>query len=287
MNYLIPRSLDEALQHISSRAGTKLLAGGTDLSVLIADGLVSPASLVDITGIPELTGIERTDRGLRIGAAARIEEVAASSLVPQGLVQGARAIGSPQIRNLGTIGGNICNASPCGDTLTPLLVLGGILVLVSLSGVREIPAEDFFTGPKKTIIKENEILKEIIIEGTCLKGGSSFRMIGKRNGQAISQVNAACRLALKEDGAEIDVIRIAVGSVAPVPLRLEKTEAYLTGRKVKEIGQPRFEKEVFKILNAEIKPITDVRASEEYRRLVTFALVKDVLEEALEYRQGA
>ncbi len=280
MKYIIPESLEAACRALASADSFRALAGGTDLAVVIADTLNMPEALVDISALRELNGMDFSQEGLVIRACTRIADIAAAEKLPLCLVQGASSIGSPQIRNLGTIGGNVCNASPCGDTLAPLVCLDAKFVLVSISGKREVPAEEFFLGPKKTVLKGGELLAEIKIDKRHLSGTSSFRMIGKRNGQVISQVNASVWLSLT--GSTIEDIRAAVGSVAPVPLRLTATEAYLKGRKRGNIDFT----EVGRIINTEIKPISDVRASEEYRRLVTVSLFREVLEEALSSGKG-
>lgn len=276
MKYLFPATIEEALGYISSEKEAKFIAGGTDLIIQISDGLISPQALIDISQIEQLKKIEITEEGFKIGAAVRLEEIASSKFLPQCLIQGAKSVGSPQIRNLGTIGGNICNASPSGDTLTPLIVLGGKLILTSSSGKREISAEDFFIGPKKTIMAQNEIFTEVIFKKILLSGkSSSFKKIGKRNAQTISQVNVAVWLKKEEKSKKIEDIRIAVGSVAPIPLRLKKVEMFLKGEM---IDQEKL-KGALKVINEEIKPISDVRASENYRRMVIGSLFQDALEE--------
>jgi len=287
VQYRTVKSIEEALSQAASAAGeqTKYLAGGTDLVVQIAEGAVYPAMLIDISGIQALRGMERTAEGLRIGAATTIAEIleaaggeAGESGVPECLVQGARSIGSPQIRRLATIGGNVCNASPCGDTLAPIIVLAGTLSLRSGKGRREVPAEEFFLGPKATVLQPGEILEYILIPSSHLEGRSAFRMIGKRNAQVISQVNIAVWLKQAEPGAAIEDIRIAAGSVAPIPLRLRKAEELLRGSVP---GEPLLQT-AQRAVQEEIRPISDVRTSEEYRRSVTAALFRDALAGTLE-----
>jgi carbon-monoxide dehydrogenase medium subunit len=274
MDYRVAATVEEALALLGGRDGSRPVAGGTDLAVVLADGLAAPPLLVDVAGIAALRGVRRTADGIAIGAATTIAEIAARSDLPACLCQGARAIGSPQIRNLATVGGNVCNASPCGDTLSPLVALDAAFVLASRSGTRTVPAEQFFVGPKKTILGPGELLVEIRIATARLAGRSAFRMIGKRNGQVISQVNAAVWLAV--GGGFIREARVAVGSVAPVPLRLKGTEALLAGQSVRGLDvEP-----VLVRAAAEIAPISDVRASLEYRRLVTGSLLRDALLEA-------
>jgi len=282
--YRKPESIEEALSQAGSaaREQIKYLAGGTDLVVQIAEGAVYPAMLIDISGIQALRGMERTDEGLRIRAMTTIAEILEAaggepgeSGLPECLVQGARSIGSPQIRRLATIGGNVCNASPCGDTLAPIIVLAGSLSLRSEKGSREVPAEEFFLGPKATVLQPGEILESILIPSSHLEGRCAFRMIGKRNAQVISQVNIA--VWLNESGAAIEDIRIAAGSVAPIPLRLRKAEELLRG----SVPDEPLLQAAQRAVQEEIRPISDVRTSEEYRRSVTAALFRDALAETL------
>jgi len=278
MRYLFPITIKEALEYVSSEKDSKFIAGGTDLIIQISDGFISPQVLIDLSRIEKLKKQESIEEGFKIGAAVTLEEIASSKFLPQCLIQGAKSIGSPQIRNLGTIGGNICNASPCGDILTPIIVLEGELILISSYGKRRIPAEDFFVGPKKTVIAKDEILCEIIFKKIFLnEGRSSFSKIGKRNGQTISQVNVTIWLKKRERSNEIEDIRIAVGSVAPIPLRLEKVEIFLKGKTINQ----EILKDALKMIDEQIKPISDVRTSESYRRMVIGSLFQDAFKEIL------
>jgi carbon-monoxide dehydrogenase medium subunit len=274
IKYEKPKSIDEAL-HLYADENSYFLAGGTDLGVYMADCIVRPRILIDVTGIEELNKIEMRDDELVIGAAVSLSELAQSSLVPSCLREGARAIGSPQIRNLGTLGGNICNASPCGDTLAPLLALDATFKLSSRDGERNISAEDFFTGPKKTVRKQGEILKHVSLPKEALSGVSGFRMIGKRRAQAISQIN--CALWMQMTGAEIQKIRVAAGSVAPVPYRLEETASYFSTTPRASLSRS----EVSRIVAQEIAPIDDVRSTKAYRNTVTGSLIWEIWEELL------
>jgi len=282
MQYLIAGSVEEALRLMGGLAeqgrSARFVAGGTDLAVQLAGNAAGgqPHALVDVSGIPELLRLERAPGGvLSIGAAVRLEILARSVDLPACLSQGARAIGSPQIRALGTLGGNLCNASPCGDTLAPVIALGGRLVLASV-GRREVPAEEFFTGPKATVLRPGELLVEILFAGPAMAGRSAFRGIGQREGQAISQVNVA--VWLRAEGGRLAEVRAAAGSVAPTPVRLAAAEKLLRGRAWsqglgREAGQAAAE---------EVRPIDDVRAPAAYRRLLTAALLREALAEACE-----
>lgn len=269
MEYYKPETAGEAVSLKNN--DSMYIAGGTDLGVLLSDFIVKPDALIDLTGIAGLSGISASAVNFLVGACTTIADIAAADNLPPALVQGAAAIGSPQIRNMATIGGNICNASPCGDTLTPLVVLDAVFVIEGSGGERRIAAADFFTGPKRTCMKFDEILKTVIIPASASGLKSGFRMIGKRNGQAISQVNMAAAAVI--EGGIINEIKIAAGSVAPIPLRLKKTEAAAAGKKLDDelICKLKMTAE------AEIAPISDVRAGEDYRRRVTGALLEDVL----------
>jgi carbon-monoxide dehydrogenase medium subunit len=268
MEYYKPESVSEAVS-LKNRDSI-YIAGGTDLGVLMSDFIVQPGALIDLTGIGELQGISKTDEEISIGSCTLIADIAVSDLLPDCLTQGAAAIGSPQIRNMATIGGNICNASPCGDTLTPLVVLEAVFLLQGEDGERRVPVADFFTGPKLTCMKPEEILKTVIIPSEQKSRKSGFKMIGKRNGQAISQVNAAVTAVI--DGGVISDIRIAAGSVAPVPLRMKKTEKAVTGKTLDDELLPLLKDTA----EAEVSPISDVRAGEDYRRKVIGALLESI-----------
>jgi carbon-monoxide dehydrogenase medium subunit len=300
VQYLKAQNLAQALAEAAGTAGERMkyLAGGTDLCVQIAEGALEPTLLIDISEAEELRGIERGAEGLRIGAAVTIAELIEaarstagkspeSAVLPACLLQGAASIGSPQIRHLGTIGGNVCNASPCGDTLAPLIVLAGIFSLRSSRSSRDVPAEEFFLGPKATVLQPGEILESILVPATHLSGRSAFRMIGKRNGQVISQVNIAVWLkpgsrGTNGDRARIEDIRIAAGSVAPIPLRLVRAEQHLRGK----IPDSSLLQAAARAVQGEIQPISDVRTSQAYRRSVTASLFLDVMAEVLEDEGG-
>jgi CO/xanthine dehydrogenase FAD-binding subunit len=281
MEYLVAGSVEEALRLAGSLAARgrrhRYVAGGTDLAVQLAgseQAAETPDALVDVSGIPELLRLESGDGALSIGAAVRLETLARREDLPACLVQGARAIGSPQIRSLGTLGGNLCNASPCGDTLAPVIVLDGRLVLASPQGQREVPAEDFFTGPKATVLRSAELLVEVRFDAETLAGRSAFRSIGQREGQAISQVNVA--VWVRGGAGKVAEIRAAAGSVAPTPVRLVAAEKVARGRTWSDaLGR-----EAGLAAAEEVHPIDDVRAPAAYRRLLTAALLREALAEA-------
>jgi CO/xanthine dehydrogenase FAD-binding subunit len=284
MEYVKPSDVREAIAVLESSHGV-ILAGGTDVCVYKAEGLLTPETLIDISGIDALQGIQESvdDRGepiLQIGACTTIAEVASSKRLPSCLRQGAKALGSPQIRNLGTLGGNICNASPCGDTLPPLLCLDARFVLVSARGERRVESEAFFTGPKQTVLQPGELLVRVEIPAAASNKVSAFRMIGNRKGQAISQANASVSLSLAK--GRMAEVRVAVGSVAPIPLRLRALEEWLAGKRLEEVSVDAIRDAV----RTGIRPIDDVRSSARYRQEVTVALVFDCLAECSGSHRG-
>jgi len=278
--YITPHSLADALRILSQEEHCLPLAGGTDLTLLVRDRTVQTECLLDISKLPELIGVHQEGGEIRIGPCTTLADIASTSQLPAALRQGAGWIGSPQIRALGTIGGNICNASPCGDTISPLLVLGGRFRLRSAGGEREVPAEAFFLGPKRTILTRGELLVEISVPLTRLPSQderrSAFQKIGGRGAQTIAQVNLAISAFWKE--GILRQPRVAVGSAAPTPIRIPAVERILDGQR---LGDEVIAKAAER-LAAEIRPICDQRASDRYRRRVVRALFRDALASVIE-----
>ena len=278
LNYFRAESLEEALELISKLDDVKVIAGGTDVIIDLKIGRYRVRNLVDISRIEELRGIE--DRGdyVVVGAATKLQEIVESPVIRAKapvLAEAVREMGSWQVRNVATIGGNLCNASPAADTAPPLMVLGARLRLVSLSGVREVPVEEFFLGPRKTVLGRGELLKEVVIP-YVRRAGTSYIKLGRRNAFTLSIVSVAT-LVRVEDGVFSDV-RVALNSVAPKPVRAASVEAALKGRAVSEDVIREAAAEVVK----DISPISDVRASAEYRAAMSQVLVKDSILKSLE-----
>ena len=273
--YITPHSLAEALQILSQEEHCLPLAGGTDLTLLVRDRTIHAECLLDISKLPELIGVHQEGGEIRIGPSTTLADVASSPQLPVVLRTGAGWIGSPQIRALGTIGGNICNASPCGDTLSPLLVLDGRFRLRSAGREREVPVEAFFLGPKRTILTRGELLVDIRIPLVHPRSQeewrSAFQKIGGRGAQTIAQVNLAISAYFK-DGI-LRQPRLAVGSAAPTPIRIRTVEQILEGQR---LGNGVIAHAAER-LSAEIRPICDQRASDQYRRRVVQTLFRDAL----------
>ena len=277
--YFEPRTVKEAVELLTKYGGeAKILAGGTDLIVRMKQRFIEPKYIINIKKIKELNFIE--DRGdyLAIGAATKLREIEKSGIVKrkfEALYEAVRSMASVQIRNMATIGGNLCNASPAADTAPPLLVFEAKLKIVGPNGERVVPINEFFLGPGKTVLKPNEILTEIQIPYQPEDTGSAFIKIA-RVAMDLAKVNVA--VALRTEGSIVKWVRIALGAVAPTPIRAYKTEEFLVGKELNEETL----KEAAEIVKTEVKPITDIRSTAEYRREVSGVIVKDALLRAYE-----
>ena len=270
-----PKTLAEALRlQASEKTRGKLLAGGTDLMVQWASGVPAPERATSVWNLPELSAIEMFPGFIEVGAGvthAFLRDAAQIHRHLPALVAAAATVGAAQIQARGTLGGNAANASPAGDTAPALLVTGGTVVLASLSGTREVPLAQFWTGYRQIDARPDEI----IVAFRLPKRGQAkerFRKIGTRRAQAISKVMAASRI-LVENGV-IRSAAIALGSVAPTPVRLAEVEAFLLGKSL----SPAAIDEAEKLAQATVKPIADIRSSAEYRRWASGRLVRDALE---------
>ena len=279
---LAPETLGDAVD-LLDRYGqeAKILAGGTDLLLQIKQEKLTPGHLINITKIPELNQV-REDGGLRIGAAAKLSHVRAYCSKTEkykALFEAISVLGKPQVWNMGTIGGNLCNASPAADTAPPLLVFNGRVNLQSKKGERTIGLEDFFTGVNKTAIAPGELMTEIRLDPVADASGNAFVKMA-RVGADISKIT--CAVSVDREGDVCSGCRIAFGAVAPVPMRAKGAEAILTGQKIEEslierAGQAAAE---------EISPIDDVRSTAEYRRTVASILFQDTFRKAWRRASG-
>lgn len=268
---LAPQTLGEALDLLDRHGPeAKILAGGTDLLVQMKQEKVSPAHLVNIMKIAEL-GHVTENGGVRIGAATKLSQVrtyCSRTEKYKALFEAISVLGKPQVWNMGTIGGNLCNASPAADTAPPLLVFNGRVTLKSKNGERTLGLEDFFEGVNRTAIATNELMMEIVLDPVAGSSGSAFVKMA-RVGADISKIT--CAVAVHREGNMCSTCRIALGAVAPVPMRAKGAEAILTGQ---EIGESLVESAGRKV-SEEIKPIDDVRSTAVYRRTVASILFQD------------
>ena len=278
-DYVVPTSLAEAVE-VLGRHGerARALAGGTDLFLRMERGGWAPEVVVDLKGVPGLAGIRYdAERGLAVGALALHADVAAHPVVVGNysvLAQGAGWVGGPQMRNRGTVRGNLCNASPAADTAAPLIALGARVRLVGARGERTLPLEDFFTGPGKTVLAPGEILAEILVPPPPPRTGGDYQR-RTRTAMDIAVVGAAAVVTL-DGGSGCGEVRVALGSVAPTPLRGRAAEAALRGRDL----TPQRIAEAARAAAAEASPIDDVRASAAYRRAMVEVLARRALANA-------
>lgn len=262
--YHAPESLEEAYR-LLARFGTraKVLAGGTDLMVKMKHDLLAPEALISVKNIDRMKKIENIEgRGLVIGSRTTHNDLSNSPLLQKkylSVCEAAHHMANNQVRNVGTIGGNIVNAVPSADLPPILIALGASVVLEGTSGARAVPLEHFFTGPGQSVIKNDEILTEIVIpdQGTT---GSTYIKLGLRRSGALAVVGVAA--AVTVEGAVIKDARIVLGAVAPTPIRAINAESLLIG---KEITGDLLEMAAV-CASGECKPISDIRGSEEYRR---------------------
>ncbi len=260
--YHQPNTVPEALQLLETSPEAKLIAGGTDLMVQMAKSRsVRPPALISLNRIEELTRIEGGNR-LRIGSAVPVRQVAAHPTIAASfpaMVEAIRVLGSPQIRNVATLGGNLGNASPAADTAPPLVAYGAKVELRDATSTRQLPVEDFIVGPGQTDLRPGEILTAVLLEPPA----PGTRSVFMRKGRVKMDLAIASVAALVEmDGPTCVAARLAAGAVAPKPLRLTGTEGVVVGS---DLGQEPRRSAATKA-RAEVSPISDLRASEEYRR---------------------
>lgn len=280
VKYYRPKTLTEAVKLLTEIEGSKVIAGGTDLLVDMKTSRVEVGALVDINSLDELKGIEDAGNVIRIGAATKIQELLESRVISDNLPllkAAAEAMGSWQIRNMATIGGNLCNASPAADTAPPLLAYDADLLIFSQQDTRVVPATKFFTGYRRTALKSGEILKEILIEKSGWTGWSYIKL-GRRSGFTLSVVAVA--VLAKVSGEVIEDARIALNSVAPVPIRAYKAEEVLKGKKVSST----LVEDAARTVADEVSPIDDVRSTSWYRREMSYRLAFDAISGALGVR---
>ena len=258
---LAPSTVDEALRMLDGGSPVTPLAGCTDLYVALNFGTLTNTTFVNLWGLDELRRIEVRGRVLSIGALCTYTQIIKSRSVRRQLpmlIAAAGEIGGPQIQNRATIGGNIANASPAGDTLPILAVADAMLLLRSIGGERRVPFSEFYTGYRQSVLRPNELIAAVEIPRVA--GRQWFRKVGTRAAQAISKVVMA-----GIDSGRRHAPRIAIGSVAPTVVRVPSTEAALaSGASIDEAQ---------KILLDEIAPIDDIRSTAEYRRRVAANLL--------------
>jgi carbon-monoxide dehydrogenase medium subunit len=268
-DYFLPQSLEEALELKKKIPNSRFIAGGTDLMVQIRGGELKPSALISLRSIPDLSSIE-INGSIRIGAMTTVTDLINNpDLEHQAklLVDAARRLGSPQIRNVATIGGNLCNCSPCADLALSLLVLEAKARIQSLSGTQDVPLQKFFESPGKSCLSPDQILTDIFIEPVSSNTKSVFLKKGRVK---MDLAVASVALLLEMEGEICRKARVAAGSVAPVPLRLQKVEVLLEGQAL----SPELADLAQRMASESVVPISDIRGTEEYRRQIVGVYVK-------------
>jgi len=270
--YVSPKTIEEALEILKEeKANACIAAGCSNLLPKIRDKKLNPKLLVDITNIEQLKGIYKKEDKIFLGPLSTINELIYSEIIFKEynvLAQAAEEFADPVVRNNATIGGNLVTASPAADMAVPLLTLDALIKIESTREQREIKLKDFFLGPGKTILQDDEMIVGIEFEPSNINKKGYFIKMGQRKAMAISIATVAVNLEVKQN--KITNIRIAAGSVAPIPIRLTATEEFL---KYKEIDD-KLVKGAMDRVSEEVNPISDIRASEEYRRYISGILFK-------------
>jgi len=272
--YLAPSSLEEAAS-LLSRDGAKPIAGGTDLLVHMRAGVTTPKYLVDLAGLG-LSYVRQEAGSVKIGATTTFSELLDSELVRRQLpclAESVAQIGAVQCRNMATVGGNLCSAVPSADSAPPLLVLDAQVKIVGQNGGRTLALPQLFAGPKQSVLKRTEILAEIEIPIPPPRTGTSFLKLGRRRAMTLAIVNVAVLISLADDGRTAEQVRIALGAVAPTPMRARQAEAILQGQTISE----QLIDEAAMAAAEETRPISDLRATAEYRREVSRVLTRRAL----------
>ena len=279
-DYLTPKTIDETVELLAAHAPhARLIAGGTDLVIELDRGLRTVQTLIDISRLPKPSPTSLDVEGrIHLGVAATHNDVIASSLCVERafpLAQACRHIGAPQIRSRGTIAGNLITASPANDSISPLMALDAVLTLRSVRGTRQIKLAEFYTGVRRTVLQPDEMLVDIAFKALQPNQRGCYLKLGLRRAQAISVVNCAVVLTMAGEGvdARVTQARIALGAVAPTIVRATSAEATLMG-KVLDATQIA---EAAQLARQSVRPISDVRATAEYRAEMVEALVSRAL----------
>ena len=277
IDYSAPESYQEASRLLDELDGqARILAGGTDLMIQLERGQIAPRELVSLDRIPGWDALSVQD-GISMVAGTtyrQLEKTLHISGPYAALIEASRQVGGIQVRNVATIAGNLCNASPAADSVPPLLVMDAKLTVTGLNGDRTIPVADFIIGRGKTVLSTAEILTHIDIPALPERTSTVFLKAGRRRAMEISFVSVAARITLAEDGQTIQTARIALGAVAPTPIRVPEAEAILQG----DAFSAERLKEAAHVAALAADPISDVRASAEYRRHLVDVMVGRAIE---------
>ena len=273
--YHAPASLSEALGLLAKYDGkAKVFAGGTDLLISMKKREILPEHLISLKGIAELKGIHHDQKeGMKIGALTTLDEIEHSTVVKDKfsvLWDAVYVMASPQIRSLGTIGGNLCSAAPSADTAPPLMVLDASVEIIGANGERKVFVENLFKGPGESVLKPDEILTRIDIPYPSEKSNGAYLKLMRRAAMDLAQVGVAVCLRFDPGKKICSQARIALGAVGSTPIRVPKAEQILLNKEVNETAG----KEAGKMASQEASPRSSFRASKEYRKEMIEVLTK-------------
>jgi len=281
--YILAQTLEEAFDALTKyRDKARVISGGTDLLLLIKGGKVKVDCIVDITNITDLNYIDYDNGLIRLGALVTHSEVEDSSIIKEKavlLAEASRAVGSPQIRNRGTVVGNVANASRAADTPLALIALDAKAKVVSKKGQRIERVEDLFVGLGKTNLKNEELITELYFRGLKPEQGGSFVKLAKRRALAIAGVNVATVITVDRERSVFSNARIAVGCIVPKPQRAKRAEEALIGYPISDESIRNASQEAA----GEVSPRTGIHGSAEYKREMTKVLVARTIKNALEW----
>ncbi len=279
-DYIAPKTLKEASELLEKYGDkAKLKAGGTDLLIRMNNRVLTPEVVIGLKQLEELNYIEYDEKnGLKIGALATLSDVANNKTIRAkypAISYAASVTATNQVRNMGTVIGNLCNAAPSADNAPGLLALEGKAVLFSKAGERTVELEDFFKGPGMTCLEKNEILKEVIVPVHPKNSAAVYNKISPRSKVDIAIVNVG--VFVEVDNKKFTKVNIFLGAVAPIPMRAEKAEDFLTGKEISEENIY----QAGKIASDEASPISDVRSSKEYRKMMVEILTRRSIADAV------
>jgi aerobic carbon-monoxide dehydrogenase medium subunit len=282
----LPRTVDDCVEILGERAGeAKLVAGGTDLLPQLKNGLLRPACVVDLSGLLALRAVHRANGdGLRLGAAVTARAIETDPHIRAtypALAESGALVGSLQIRNLATVGGNLCNAAPSADMAPPLLALDAEAVIAGPSGQRRVPLASFFLGVRKTALAPDELLLEIVVPAPAPHSGGHYLRHTPRRELDIAVAGVASQVTLADGLCR--KARIALASVAPTPVRAVEAERALVGHEV----TPALIERAAELAVAAARPISDQRGSADFRRHLVRVLTRRTLTRALERARDA
>ncbi len=281
-DYLEPKTIDEACSLLAKyKDKARVIAGGTDLLVSMKTRDITPQYIVNIKAIPDLDGISYSQKeGLKLGALTTLRDIERSPVIRERfpiLADAAHQTGTPHIRNVGTVGGNLCNAAPSADTAPPLIGLGAKVKIRGVQGERTVALEDFFLGPGESVLQPGEILTEILVPNQPPHTRGAYLKLPTRTIMDIAVVGVAVVITLGAKGTNVIDAGIVLGAVAPTPIRARKAEAIIMGKTIQDELIDR----AAQAAAEEAKPISDVRGSADYRKEMVRVLVNRAIRQVV------